>query len=221
MRSGNRDAHPENGPRSRSDRVLGAPDRERSPDTIGTSRLPEGTPRPMDLNRLMRPLLPIAVVALAAAGCSASTDADLTAPAGGHPQAAEEDSPFAGVTDPVALDIQAPEGFTADDALVREVPMSDAVNTYSFRLDGGADTAVIQVSTYVLPDPVDDSDYRGAVSYIRDYDAQVGYEYTLENDRGTIAHGRAGVGMLTGFPWAAPRSCSRTTTSSRRPTPSR
>ncbi|MEU5875432.1 hypothetical protein AB0A73_28200 [Glycomyces sp. NPDC047369] len=148
----------------------------------------------------MRPLLPIAVVALAAAGCSASTDAALTSPSGGHQQAAEEDSPLAGVTDPVALEIQAPEGFTLDEALVREVPLSDAVNTYSFRLDGGTDTAVIQVSTYVLPEPVDDSDYRGAVAYIREYDAQLGYEYTLENDRGTIAHGRAGVGMLTGFP---------------------
>lgn len=155
----------------------------------------------MDLNRLMRPLLPAVVVAFAAAGCTSSDDSDDTASGEDTQQQTEEDaaSPLEGVTEPVELEIEPPAGFALDEELQRDVPMSEALNNYSFRLEGGDESAIIQVSAYVLDEAVDDSDYRGAVEYINAYDAEVGHEYEVENDRGTVAHGRAGIGMLTGF----------------------
>jgi hypothetical protein len=143
--------------------------------------------------------MPIAVIALAAS-CSTgggSDDQNGTETAGNETSTA---SPFADVAEPVELEIQPPDGFVADDALQRTVGMSEAANTYAFGLEGGSSTGYLMVSTYVLETPIDDdADYAGAVAAIREYDAQVGHEYGVENERRSIANRHSGVSMLTGY----------------------
>lgn len=153
----------------------------------------------MNSNRLLRPLMPIAVVALVAS-CSTgggSDDQNQTETQGNEASTA---SPFADVTEPIVLEIEPPEGFAADDTLHREIGMSEAANTYAFTIEGGSGNGYLMVSTYVLDEPIDDTaDYTAAVAAIREYNAQVGHAYTAENDRRTIAHRRSGVSMLTGY----------------------
>lgn len=152
----------------------------------------------MTLNRLMRPLMPIAVIALAAS-CSTGGGSDDQNGADTGGDETSTASPFADMTDPVELAIEPPEGFVADDTLTRTVGLSEAANTYGFRLDGGSG-GYLMVSTYVLETPIDDAaDYAGAVEAIRAYDAELGYEYVAENERRTIAHRHSGVSMLTGY----------------------
>jgi hypothetical protein len=151
----------------------------------------------MDLNRLMRPLLPIAVIALAASCSTGGGEGDQDASESPGGESATGTS-LADVTEPVVLEIEPPEGFVVDDALERTVGMSDAANTYAFSLEGGS--GYLMVSTYVLETPIDDeADYAGAVAAIREYNAQVGHEYVAENERRSIVHRHSGVSMLTGW----------------------
>ena len=153
----------------------------------------------MDLNRLMRPLVCAAAIAIVT-GCSSTGGSDVSGASDDLPGSAEQTTaaPFEGVAEPLELDLQAPSDFSVLDA-EREVPMSEAVNTYAFAPEEGSDTALLMVSTYVLESEVDASDYQAVVNFIREYNERVGHDYTAENDRRTLVHGRAGVGMLIGY----------------------
>lgn len=148
---------------------------------------------------LIRSIVPLAAIALIAA-CSTSDGAeDGPTDEVEADQSESTESPLEGVTEPVDLEITAPDGFSEAADAEREVPMSEAVDTWAYQLDGGADTAWLMVSSYYLDEPIDDSDPEAAVQAIKDYDAQLGHEFIFENERGALAHGRSGVGMLLVF----------------------
>jgi hypothetical protein len=136
-----------------------------------------------------------AVMLVFAAGCSGDGE-NSEESADSAAEEAVEPSPsmtaHESVEEVFQLDLQAPEGFVADDVERPDLLVEDH-QTYGFALDGGHADSRLWVTTYLLPEDSAPTDYDSAVDLILPYDDERGNSISHGNHSPTLVNGYEGV----------------------------
>lgn len=111
---------------------------------------------------------------------------------GGSPTGGESSSPAP--TEPLALTIEPPAGFTAVEGEDRDVLFAEAHNTYTFSVagaEGGMDKIV--VTSYLLTEGANTASYDSQAGLVTDYFKTLDQLTSLDNFYPTIVHRQDGV----------------------------
>ncbi|WP_026932289.1 hypothetical protein [Glycomyces tenuis] len=137
-----------------------------------------------------------AVMLVFGAGCSAENEGNPEAPAASASEEAVEPSPSMTAHEAVEqvfqLELEAPEGFVADDVERPALVVEDHA-TYGFALEGGHADSRLWVTTYLLPEGSEPADYNAEVALILPYDDERGNTLSHGKHLPTLVNGYEGV----------------------------
>lgn len=97
------------------------------------------------------------------------------------------------VLDPFDLGLTAPDGFVQDTDTERPTLVSEDHQTYVYGLIDGHESVKLMVSTYVLPEDTDTSDYDSQVEVILAFDDEAGNATTASNHYPSVVNGYEGI----------------------------
>lgn len=146
---------------------------------------------------MKRSIALLAATAFVVAGCTDSdSEANSDSNSGDDSSSdnvVEESVEHQNVEEPFELDLNAPEGFVQDTDTERPELVSEEHQTYAYQMIDGHESVSILVSTYLLPEETDTTEYDEQADVILEYDEVTGNDVTQSNHYPSLVNGYEGV----------------------------